>query len=46
MTKPLERPDKTDAVENSSFGYDNPILLEPGSAVAPLAFSEELLEWW
>jgi Uma2 family endonuclease len=32
--------------EDSSFGYDDPILLEPGSAVAPLAFPEELLEWW
>jgi Uma2 family endonuclease len=36
---PLER-------EDSSFGYDDPILLEPGSAVAPLAFPEEPLEWW
>jgi Uma2 family endonuclease len=32
--------------QDSSFGYDDPILLEPGSAVAPLAFPEELLEWW
>lgn len=32
--------------EGSSFGYDDPILLEPGFAVAPLAFPEELLEWW
>ncbi len=32
--------------DDSSFGYDDPILLEPGSAAQPLAFPEALLEWW
>lgn len=32
--------------DDSSFGYDDPIMLESGSSIAPLAFLEEPLEWW
>ncbi len=46
MTMPFEQTHATGEAEDSSFGHDDPVLLEPGSTIAPLAFPEGLLEWW
>ncbi len=30
----------------SGWGYDPPIICQPGTAIAPLEFPEDPLEWW